>query len=123
MEKTGAWETRKTGDRMRISASSPILSLYMKALKQIEQDWEDLAHIDPMWAIASDPTRQYGKWDPDEFFDSGRQRIDPLMRLIEQQAIPIQRGLCLDFGCGMGRFTQALAAHFERCQGIDISPQ
>jgi 2-polyprenyl-3-methyl-5-hydroxy-6-metoxy-1,4-benzoquinol methylase len=45
------------------------------------------------------------------------------MRLIEQQAIPIQRGLCLDFGCGMGRFTQALAAYFDRCHGIDISPQ
>jgi hypothetical protein len=60
-EKTCALETHKTGDRIRISACSPILRQYMKALKQIEQDWEDLAHIDPMWAIASDPARQYGK--------------------------------------------------------------
>src|SRR5258706_7966114 len=95
----------------------------MNALKQIEQDWEDLANIDPMWAIGSDPARQYGKWDPNEFFDSGRRRIDRLFDMIEQQAIPIKRGLCLDFGCGMGRYTQALAAHFELCQGIDISAQ
>jgi SAM-dependent methyltransferase len=95
----------------------------MDALKQIEQDWEDLAHIDPMWAIVSDPARQYGKWDPDEFFESGRRRVDRLFGLLEQQAIPVQRAVCLDFGCGMGRYTQALAARFERCQGLDISPQ
>jgi len=95
----------------------------MHALKQIEQDWEDLAHIDPMWAIVSDPARQYGKWDPNEFFDSGRRRMDRLFGLIDQQAISIKRGLCLDFGCGMGRYTQALAARFEQCHGIDISAQ
>jgi len=28
----------------------------------------------------------------------------------------------LDFGCGVGRLTQALAEHFERVVGVDISP-
>jgi ubiquinone/menaquinone biosynthesis C-methylase UbiE len=28
----------------------------------------------------------------------------------------------LDFGCGVGRLTQAMAAHFPECWGIDISP-
>jgi SAM-dependent methyltransferase len=28
----------------------------------------------------------------------------------------------LDFGCGPGRLTQALAAHFEQVDGVDISP-
>src|SRR5207248_6286253 len=27
----------------------------------------------------------------------------------------------LDFGCGAGRLTVALAEHFERCLGLDIS--
>jgi ubiquinone/menaquinone biosynthesis C-methylase UbiE len=28
----------------------------------------------------------------------------------------------LDFGCGVGRVTQALATHFEHVRGVDISP-
>ena len=28
----------------------------------------------------------------------------------------------LDFGCGVGRLTRALAAHFDRVTGVDISP-
>jgi SAM-dependent methyltransferase len=29
--------------------------------------------------------------------------------------------LALDFGCGVGRVTRALASHFEECYGVDIS--
>ena len=29
----------------------------------------------------------------------------------------------MDFGCGVGRLTQALAPHFASCVGVDISPR
>ena len=32
------------------------------------------------------------------------------------------RGRALDFGCGIGRLTQALAGHFENAVGVDIAP-
>ena len=32
------------------------------------------------------------------------------------------RGLALDFGCGVGRVTQAMSKYFDSCYGIDISP-
>src|SRR4051812_46865197 len=32
-------------------------------------------------------------------------------------------GRALDFGCGVGRLTQALARHFTHVTGIDISEQ
>jgi ubiquinone/menaquinone biosynthesis C-methylase UbiE len=31
------------------------------------------------------------------------------------------RARALDFGCGVGRLTRALAAHFERVIGIDVA--
>ncbi len=36
--------------------------------------------------------------------------------------ISIQRGRALDFGCGVGRVTQALAPYFDKVDGVDIAP-
>lgn len=33
-----------------------------------------------------------------------------------------QRGRAVDFGCGVGRLTQALCSHFGTCDGVDIAP-
>jgi 2-polyprenyl-3-methyl-5-hydroxy-6-metoxy-1,4-benzoquinol methylase len=32
-----------------------------------------------------------------------------------------QHGRALDFGCGVGRLTQALATHYDKVDGVDIS--
>jgi ubiquinone/menaquinone biosynthesis C-methylase UbiE len=37
--------------------------------------------------------------------------------------LPQERDRALDFGCGLGRMTRALAAHFDACIGIDISEE
>jgi SAM-dependent methyltransferase len=37
--------------------------------------------------------------------------------------VPASRRSALDFGCGIGRLTQALAGHFEQVYGVDISPK
>ena len=34
---------------------------------------------------------------------------------------PLRHGTALDFGCGVGRLTHALAPHFERTYGVDVS--
>jgi len=33
-----------------------------------------------------------------------------------------QKSPALDFGCGVGRLTRAMAAYFPECCGVDISP-
>jgi SAM-dependent methyltransferase len=35
---------------------------------------------------------------------------------------PAQHRVALDFGCGVGRLTQAIAAHFATTHGLDIAP-
>lgn len=91
-------------------------------LARLKDNWETLAQRDPMWAILSDPAMKGGKWDPAAFFESGRTGIDNILRHIEAAKFPLHRGTALDFGCGIGRLTQALAGHFEKTYGVDISP-
>ncbi len=80
-----------------------------------------MAQRDPMWAILSDPSKKGRKWDPEAFFQSGRAGIDDILSRIAAASFPLRRGTALDFGCGLGRLTQALAAHFRKVYGLDIS--
>lgn len=77
--------------------------------------------MDALWAILSDPTRRYGRWDIDEFLATGRREIDGLLESGARWGLPEGRHQALDFGCGVGRLTRALAAHFEGTTGVDIS--
>jgi SAM-dependent methyltransferase len=84
-------------------------------------EWEDLAHVDPLWAILSDRRKQFGGWNRDEFFASGKREIDLLMKscgLVEGD-----NGRVLDFGCGIGRLSRALRSYFSQVYGLDISAE
>lgn len=95
----------------------------MSDLKQIQQDWNDLAEIDPLWAIASIPDKAFNNWDIEEFFESGNEYVEEALALIRNSGISLHKGTVLDFGCGVGRLTQALAEEFDSCYGVDISPR
>jgi SAM-dependent methyltransferase len=91
-------------------------------LKELQRNWDELGRIDPLWAILTDPGRRGGKWDTDEFFASGGHEIAQTMTLAQALGLPARRETALDFGCGVGRLTQALCGWFERCRGVDIAP-
>lgn len=88
----------------------------------IRRDWEDLASLDPLWAILSDEEKQYDGWSLQEFFETGESEISALMKMCAELGYPKQRERALDFGCGIGRLTRALRNHFYSCTGVDISP-
>lgn len=46
------------------------------------RDWEDLARLDPLWAIASRPGLRHGGWSDDEFMASGRRKVARIMRTL-----------------------------------------
>ena len=87
-------------------------------LEKQKGDWEALGRLDPLWAIYSDPKRQHGKWDLEEFFRSGQDDVSALMEEAERIGRPSERVSALDFGCGVGRLTRALAKHFNHCVEI-----
>lgn len=94
----------------------------MSRLERHQRDWQDLASLDPLWAIASTPEHRHGGWDDDEFMASGERKVDKLLRRLGRHGLPEHRHRALDFGCGVGRVTLPLADRFDHATGIDIAP-
>ncbi|MET0225531.1 MAG: FkbM family methyltransferase [Dokdonella sp.] len=93
----------------------------MSELDRLRRVWQTLGRDDPLWAVLSQADKRGGRWQREEFFATGRVEIDAQLAALAAQGWPRQRGLALDFGCGVGRLTRALATHFEHVIGIDVS--
>jgi ubiquinone/menaquinone biosynthesis C-methylase UbiE len=91
-------------------------------LKQLQKNWDLFGKKDPLWAILTQPDKKDGKWDLDAFFQTGELEIKRLLRSLDKLELTITTQKALDFGCGIGRLTQALAAHFDEVTGVDIAP-
>jgi SAM-dependent methyltransferase len=84
-------------------------------------DWEELAALDPLWAILPADGTRMGRWDADRFFDTGRADVARLVRRMEELGRPLGRERALDIGCGVGRHARWLAAEFGDYLGVDVS--
>ena len=74
-----------------------------------------------MWAILTEPEKRGGRWDEADFFAQGRAQLGAILSQLAPLGLPRRRELALDFGCGIGRLTQAACEHFERVVGVDIA--
>ncbi|MGQ9665054.1 MAG: class I SAM-dependent methyltransferase [bacterium] len=59
----------------------------------------------------------------EELFKTGQDEICSVMEYMNRLNLKIKNQLALDFGCGVGRLTQALCKFFDDCVGVDISFQ
>jgi ubiquinone/menaquinone biosynthesis C-methylase UbiE len=92
-------------------------------LDRLGNNWDELAKADPLWAILTRPDKKDNKWQIEEFFDTGRKNIADIMNYVGSIDMPpLRRKRALDFGCGIGRLTQALADYFDEVDGVDIAP-
>lgn len=91
-------------------------------LKQLERQWDRNAKLESMRSIIwrNDKSKNW-KWDQKAFFDTGITEIEELFNYIDSLKFEIQNIKALDFGCGIGRLTQALALHYDEVYGVDIS--
>src|SRR6266849_2895466 len=92
----------------------------MNALSRVRHQWTTLGERDPFWAILSETDKKDGGWDQTAFFQTGIDEIEEVLRTARSLA-PVRSGLAVDFGCGVGRLSQALAMHFQRVVGVDIA--
>lgn len=90
-------------------------------IKHLKENWEEFGATDPMWAILTDPEKKGNRWKPEEFFKTGQDEIEQVMCYIESLGVKFKKEKVLDFGCGAGRLTQALAYHFDEAIGVDIA--
>jgi SAM-dependent methyltransferase len=92
------------------------------SLQSLARTWNELAEMDPMWAVLMLPDRFGNLWEPREFFRTGFEDVTHFLHMVRNLEFPLRRGRALDFGCGVGRLTQGLACYFDDVDGVDIAP-
>ena len=84
--------------------------------------WDHHAATDPLWAVLAFPDKSANRWTIRDFMQTGEREIALLYHRFAELGLPEPKGQALDFGCGVGRLTQALARRQDRVVGADISP-
>lgn len=89
-----------------------------------DADWEKWGQQDPYFGVLThDKFRNVSIEDNrEEFFSTGQEFVDTVLARHSTCFGPLKTVRALDFGCGVGRLTLALADRFDEVRGIDISP-
>ena len=85
-----------------------------------QRTWNELADLDPFWAALTRHGRPHS-WNEADFFATGPTELAERLEVAERHGLGRQRRSALDYGCGVGRMTRAMASTFETCLGVDIS--
>ncbi len=97
------------------------------SLKQrdTDADWRELGVSNPYWGVISQPRflrENVTAEGLDDFYLSGRQQIDAVVADLAWLTGKKPDGRALDFGCGVGRLTEAMTRYAQQVTGYDISP-
>lgn len=87
-------------------------------LKSLQDNWHILGQKNPFWAIMTNKTN----WNKEDFFQTGEEEVGKIMKHVNKLRIRLTQQRALDFGCGVGRLTQALTKYFKTTIGLDIAP-
>lgn len=90
-------------------------------LRSVRGVFEELGREDPMYAALSRNDYRGNRWDPEAFFATGRTEIADVLSYVSGLGLRLKLERALDFGCAVGRLTQALADHFREVVGVDIA--
>ncbi len=91
------------------------------SLDPIRETYEKLGREDPLYAVLTVDKYRHTRWDPEAFFKTGVYESTQVLGYLETLGKDVPKGRALDFGCGVGRLSQALADHFDEVVGVDIS--
>lgn len=92
-------------------------------VERLRSRWDEHGRTDPMWAVLTEPGKSGGWWEPEQFYAHGTAEIGLLMKRFDELGVAHRRDRALDFGCGVGRLTNALAEHYAHVDGVDISAE
>ena len=95
----------------------------MKSIEAAREYWNHHANRDPLWAVLSDSSKTDRRWDLPSFMQTGEREISLLFHELDELNLAVSRHAAVDFGCGVGRLTQALARRFGSVLGLDVSSE
>jgi ubiquinone/menaquinone biosynthesis C-methylase UbiE len=89
---------------------------------EVRRDWTRLGEHDPLWAVYVAADKRGGRWDREQFLATGRRDVAAAREWLSELGFGPRWSRVLDFGCGAGRLSQALAEHADEVVGVDVSP-
>lgn len=92
-------------------------------LGSTRRHWNGLARRDAFWAVLTERDKAGRRWTREAFFATGEAAITAELAWVRGLCPNLRFGHALDFGCGVGRLTQALARHFAQVTGVDIAEE
>jgi len=123
---TPVWPLRGLSNAARTTADTRDLRQNVRpseglALRWLGHEWNGLAKRDALGSVLTRPATD-PQWNTEDFFATGQADVAKLMTAAARVAPTLATRRALDFGCGVGRLTRALADYFDEVQGIDIAP-
>lgn len=91
------------------------------SLKHVQKTYEYAGMSDPLYATLSTEVQKDNKRSVEEFFATGQRDISNAIQHIAALGLKIQRDRAMDFGCSVGRLSQAMCNEFAEVVGVDIS--
>lgn len=91
---------------------------------KVQQVWQRLGETAAYWSVAT-----HDKFLPenidnayDDFYSTGAENVHTLLSTLSRNQIAVANlKTCIDFGCGVGRLSVALAAQFDQVTAVDVS--
>ena len=90
----------------------------------ITEKWVQHGNTEPYWSVLTQERFRSSNIDVsrDQFYASGHGNVNNAIRAVRRAGVdPAGFRTAIDFGCGVGRLTFALAKHVGFVTGIDIS--
>ncbi len=94
------------------------------AERDTDADWRVLGETQPYWGVLTHPDYRMENLSAENleaFYGTGRTYVADLVRRLAETTGASPRGRALDFGCGAGRLTEAMADYADEVVGYDIS--
>lgn len=95
-------------------------------VRDTDEDWKRYGEFEPYYGVLTHERFLRANLTPEsleEFWNSGRRDIERTWHELSRLFGERQPQLALDFGCGVGRLTRAMAEIAGNAVGIDVSPQ
>jgi SAM-dependent methyltransferase len=95
-----------------------------QCVAKIQQAWVHLGLTSPHFSVISDKQflPENLAQNIDHFWASGDMELSVINGMLERHAFGnLAPKVCVEYGCGVGRVTNAIAPHFRKLYGYDIS--
>ena len=95
-------------------------------VRDTDADWRSIGAEQPFWGVLTEDKYRAEVMTPgamDAFYATGRDDVTMFAYLIGRASGTEPKcGQALDFGCGVGRLSEAMVAYADGVTGVDISP-